>query len=247
MTGIQSRTLIGVILAILLAATSAGIGALLATRPAAAQSPGVTAPVRQVTVVGQGEITARPDIATVQIGVETEAPNAQEALAQNSAAAQAVQERIAALGIATKDIQTANFAIAPIYGNDGRQVTGYRVSNSVTVIIRNLDGAGALLDQVVQAGANNIYGISFSIDDPQALLDQAREQAITDARARAETLAQSSGATIGQVLVITENIGSAVPLVPVMVARAEVAAMPAPIQPGEQTLSVAVQVTYELR
>jgi uncharacterized protein len=213
----------------------------------AAQPAQVPAGTRYISVVGRGEAQGRPDTATVQIGVETEAASAQAALSQNSTQASAVQAKLKELGVADADIQTSNFNIGSIYGADGRQVTGYRVSNMVTVTVRGLDQTGALLDQVVQAGANQIYGISFSVSDPAAQLAQARQQAMADAKARADTLAQAAGASVGEVLVISENLGGGMPIPMMMAAGAREADMAAPVQPGEQRFSIDVQVTYALR
>lgn len=237
---------VGMVAAVLLLAVLAGIVGVLYARPVTAQTSVGVPGMRQVTVVGQGEVKGRPDTATVQIGVETEAATAKDALAQNTTQAQAVQANLKDLGIAEKDLQTSNFSIYPTYGNDGRQVTGYHVSNSVSVTIRNLDQAGTLLDRVVQAGANSVTGISFSVENPQSLLGQAREAAIQDARARATQLAQTAGASVGEVLVITENVGSPPP---VMLERAAVAqgGAPVPVQPGEQSFTASVQVTFALK
>jgi uncharacterized protein len=239
---------IGVAAGLLLLAILAGIVGLLYARPVAAQVGAGVPGMRQVTVVGHGEIKGAPDTATVQIGVEAEATTAKDALAQNSAQAQEVQKKLTELGVDAKDIQTSNFSINPTYGNDGRQVTGYRVSNMVTVKISQLDQAGTLLDQVVQAGANSIYGISFSVENPEALLNQARKAAIENAKARATQLAGASGSAVGDVLVISENIG-AQPIPMPMMARAEDAAanQAVPVQPGEQSFSVDVQVTFGLK
>src|SRR6185436_10592134 len=157
---------IGLVAAMLLLAILAGLVGLLYARPVTAQTSTGVPGMRQVTVVGHGEVKGTPDTATVQIGVETEAAAAKDALAQNSAQAQAVHDQLTKLGVDAKDIQTSNFSINPAYGTDGRQVTGYRVSNMVTVKISQLDQAGTLLDQVVQAGANSVYGVSFSVEDP---------------------------------------------------------------------------------
>src|SRR3954453_23020041 len=130
---------IGLAAALLLLAVLAGMVGLLYARPVTAQASTGVPGMRQVTVVGHGEIKGAPDTATVQIGVEAEAATAKDALAQNSAQAQAVQEKLTKLGIDAKDIQTSNFAINPTYASDGHQVTGYHVSNMVTVKIRQLD------------------------------------------------------------------------------------------------------------
>ena len=244
----QRNSIVGIIASVLLLAVLVGIGALLYTRPAAAQAGSGVPGMRQVAVVGHGEVKARPDTATVQIGVETEAATAKDALAQNNAQAQALQKKLAELGVDAKDMQTSNFSIFPAYGTDGRQVTGYRVSNTVTVTIRQLDQAGALLDQVVQAGANSIYGISFSVDDPQKLLEQARVQAVADAKARAGQLAAAGGASVGDVLVISENVSSPAVVPLAMLDRAAAEQAPSvPVQPGEQSFSVDVQATFALR
>jgi uncharacterized protein YggE len=234
--------------AVLLLAILAGVVGLLYARPVTAQASVGVPGMRQVTVVGHGEVKGAPDTATVQIGVETEAATAKDALAQNSAQAQAVQEKLTKLGVDAKDIQTSSFSINPTYGSDGRQVTGYHVGNMVTAKIRQLDQAGTLLDQVVQAGANSIYGISFGVEKPEVLLDQARKAAIENAKVRATQLAGASGSAIGDVLVISENIG-AQPIPMPMMARAEgaPAGQAAPVQPGEQSFSVDVQVTFGLR
>lgn len=235
------------LIAVLALGALAGI-AFVRPAPAAAQGNGV-AGMRQVTVVGSGESRVAPDMATVQIGVETTAPSTQEALAQNTAQAQAIIDQLTQLGVAERDVQTSGLNIYATYSDDGRTVSGYTVSNTVSVVIRELAQAGALLDQVVQAGANRVYGISFGISNPDAAEAQARDAAMADARARAEQLAQASGAQIGAVLVISENIGSAPVLpLPMLDARAEMAAgAPVPVQAGEQLLSASVQVTFELR
>lgn len=238
-------TILGALIGVLLVAILAVVTSIAVTGPAQAQSPGVTS-ARQVTVIGQGEAKGTPDTAYVQIGVETEANTTQVALEQNNAQVTAIISRLKELGVADRDIQTSNFSINPRYDNEGRQVTGYQVSNMVAVTIRNLEQTGALLDQVVEVGANRVYGISFGIDNQTELLAQARNAAIADARARAEQLAQVSGNTLGEVLVITENIGSSVQPLPMRSGIAEDAAA-VPIQTGEQTVGAQVQVTFELR
>ncbi len=247
----RTTTLIGAVggalLAVVVAAGAFAGGALM--RPAAAQDQTAAAPtLRQVTVVGSGEFRIAPDMATVQIGVETTAPTTKEALAKNTTQAQTVIDAIKQLGVADKDIQTSGFNIYATYDNEGRSITGYTVSNTVAVTIRNLARAGELLDQVVETGANRVYGISFGVSDPKAAQAQARTAAVADARAKADQLAKNSGTTLGPVLVITENLGAAVPVpMPMMAdARAEAGA-PVPVQAGEQTITTQIQITYELK
>lgn len=235
-------------LVIALVLGAATLGAVLA-RPATTQAAQTTGNgiVRQITVVGNGEVKITPDQATVQIGVQTEGATSSDAMTANNTQMAALIEQLKQLGIAEKDIQTSNFAISPTYGTDGRAVTGYQVNNMVTVTIRKIAQTGELLDKVVKAGANNVWGISFGIGDPTTLQSAARDAAIADARTRAEAMAKAAQGSVGQVLTITENVGS-VPQ-PVMM-RAEAQADTAnavPIATGEQTVSAQVQITFELR
>lgn len=239
--------LIGGLAVVLLLVLLVGVVGVLYARPATAQTSAGVPGMRQITVIGHGEAAGRPDRATVQIGVETEATTAQDALAQNTARAQAVITKLKDLGVAERDVQTSNFSIYPTYATDGRQVMGYHVSNSVSVTIRKLDEAGTLLDQVVQTGANSVNGISFSVENDETLMEQARKAAIQHAQAEAEQLAQTAGAAVGEVLVITQNVGSAPPQI--FAGRAALAdsSAPVPVQPGEQRFSVDVQVTFALK
>ena len=216
--------------------------AVVAAHPTFAQQVPTSTPSRNVTVVGVGNIKVRPDTAIIQIGVDTEGKSAKDALALNNQQSAAIQKKLSELGIADKDIQTSGFNIFPNYGTDGRQVIGYRVINSVTVKVRAIDKAGTLLD-----GANSISGISFTVDNPRTAEDQARVAAMGDAKARAEMLARAGGTNVGDVLIITENIGSAVPIAMPMERSAVAADGAVPVQPGEQTISISVQVTYALR
>ena len=226
---------------------AATLGAVLA-RPAttrAAQTTGGV--VRQITVVGTGEVKAAPDQATVQIGVQTQGEAARDALTENNAKMAALIEQLKQLGVAEKDIQTSNFSISPTYNNDGRVVTGYQVNNMASVTIRYVAAAGDLLDKIVSAGANTVWGISFGIGDPKALQSAARDAAIADARTRAEAMAKAAQGTVGQVLSISENIGQ-VPQPLLMQGGAGAAAADSvAVAPGEQAVTAQVQITYELR
>ncbi len=248
MNGKLSTIIAGGVIAALIVGAAA-LGAVLA-RPAAIQAAPIgNALVRQITVVGTGEAKATPDRATVELGVRSEAKSAREALTDNSAKMAALIDQLKQLGIAAKDIQTRNFNVSPTYTQDGHTVTGYQVTNSVSVVIRDLKGAGDLLDKVVSAGANTIYGMSFEIDNPKALQTQARDAAVADAQARAQAMAKAAGGTVGQVITISENVGA--PPRPVLmrgaVESAPAAAGAAPVETGEQTIDAQVEVTYELR
>lgn len=230
------------------------VGVALAQTPTPTPSPAGPTPTpppsgvtRSVSVVGHGEVKAAPDQATITIGVESEAPSAADALDDNNTKMTALLGVIRGAGVASRDTQTSNFSIFPVYqdsrGSESPQVVGYRVSNQVTITVRDLDNLGSLLDAVVEAGANQIHGISFGFNDPQGLLDQARENAMREAERKAAQLAALADAELGQVLTISEGGVSPQPLV--AMDRAMAAAVP--IEPGEATVSIDIQVTYAIR
>lgn len=213
-------------------------------------------PVRTVTVIGRGEVKARPDTANTNLGVEVTAATVDEAMAQAKTRMAALLDALKALGIAEKDIQTSNFSVyfertsadlpTPRAGGSDQQVPGfYRVSNMVQVTIRDLEQVGEVLETAVKAGANNIWGIGFSISDPATLEAQARENAVKDARARAEALAKLHGVELGSVVAISEVIGGATPIF--AEAAKALGGGGAPIEPGELILSTQIQVVYAIK
>ncbi len=203
---------------------------------------------RTVRVSGHGEARAVPDLARVSVGVTTQAASAQEALAQNSRQMNELVARVKELGIVPKDLATSGFSIGPRYTRDGQTVVGYQVTNRLTVTIRDIAKAGPLLDKVVAAGANQVSGIGFEISDPKTLLAEARKRAVADARDKAEQLVAEAGAKLGRVLTIDESGGAPIPRSPggLRVAYAASQAAPAPIEPGESTVDVNVEITYEI-
>jgi uncharacterized protein YggE len=165
-----------------------------------------------ITVVGEGKVTLEPDIARVTIGVETVTATVKEASDQNRATVEAVLAALAEQGIAEEDMQTSGFSIfAERFGPEGPLAEGdvrYRVSNNVMVTIRQLDAVGTILDAAIDAGANNIYGVEFALDDPGESESEARQAAITDAQEKAADLAELTGLTLGQVVSVSEVVGA---------------------------------------
>lgn len=208
---------------------------------------------RTISLSGHGEVKSAPDMAFVTTGVATQGTTAAEALAANTTAMNALFAALKNAGIAEKDIQTSNFMVQPRYDyNDGKQppvLVAYDVSNSVTVTVRKLEGLGALLDKVVQAGSNQINGISFQVSKPDEGLDEARKLAAADATRKAKLYAETMGVSLGPVLSINEGV-SYQPPVPVLrgkVMMADAAAAPVPVAAGEQTLAMDVNVTWEIK
>lgn len=177
--------------------------------PAAAQS---SMDAGTITVVGEGEVTIEPDIARANIGVEVSGSTVAEASAESRALIQAILTVLEEQGIDPKDIQTSNFNIyAERYGSEGPLADDeiqYRVNNMVSVVIRDLDRVGAILDAAIEAGANSINGISFQVEDPSSVESDARQSAVEDARAKAEELASLTGVGIGSVISISEIVDS---------------------------------------
>jgi hypothetical protein len=200
-----------------------------------------------ITVMGTGTAYGTPDIASIRIGVVTEAASAAEALKENNEAMNRLHNVITKRGIDKKDFQTVQFTVSPRYTYDkSRQsppaVTGYQVVNEVRVRNRNLSSLGEFLDEAVALGANQIRGISFDISDPSQLLDEARRKAFADAEHRARIYAGAAGLKLGTPITIEEQTGHAIPHTAMRMEAATAAAVP--IAQGEQTLTVVVTVTF---
>ena len=204
--------------------------------------------LRLLTVMGEGEVRARPDQATLSAGVVTEAKTAVAALIANGRAMNAVFDTLKRLGIPERSIRTSEMSVQPQYPNDSRvprHIAGYQVSNTVTVTADDLGKVGPIVDALVSSGSNSLGDISFSIRDPKPLLAQAREAAVKDAMTKAETLARASGVTLGPIAQISEG-GLVGPPQPMMrMAMAPNAATP--IAAGEQTVSASVSISWAIR
>jgi uncharacterized protein len=218
------------------------IVAAITAGAAAAEEPAWT-----VTVVGEGTASAAPDTATIETGVATQAENAKGALARNNEAMTKILQAVKQHNVASKDVQTANFSLFPVYKGQNtpsqEEIVGYRVVNEVRIRVRKLAELGGLLDALVQAGSNQVSGIHFSTDDPAAILAQARTRAFQDARARATTYAQAAGLRIGRVRSISEEVARGPRPVGGMMRAAP---MNVPIATGEQQFHATVTVAFEL-
>jgi hypothetical protein len=228
--------------------TALALAALLAASPAAYADDARTP--RTISLSGHGEVKAAPDMAAVTSGVVSQGATAAQALDANTRAMNAVLQALADAGIAAQDIQTSNFNVQPRYdyGNNAQPPTlaGYDVSNSVTVTVRDLGGLGALLDTMVKSGANQINGIAFQVSKPDAALDEARKHAVEDATRKARLYAAAMAVGLGPVMSISEGVTYEPPL-PVRAKAMAAESMPVPIAAGQQTLSVDVNVIWEIR
>lgn len=205
----------------------------------------------RLDVVATGEVRRVPDVALINAGVVTQAQTATAAISQNATQMSRVIAALRRAGIAERDIQTSSISLSPEYryfDNQAPVLTGYRASNDLTVRFRDIKETGAILDALVAQGANQINGPTLTIDKPEAALDEARRDAISKARARAELYARAIGKRVGRILSISES-GATMPPHPMpMMARGAVAqdAAESKIVPGEQALSLTLSVSYEL-
>jgi uncharacterized protein YggE len=226
------------------AATATALGLVLALPLAAPAALAET-----LTVTGEGATEIAPDLATLQVGVTTTADTAAEALAANSAALDAVLQRLRDAGVEDRDLQTSNLSVTPNWtgydsSSSGPQISGYTAMNMVTVKIRKLDGLGVVLDAAVQDGANTLNGLTFGLADPRPAMDAARQAAVEDAKAKAALYAAAAGVKLGKIEAITEggNFGGPAP----MYKDARVEASAAPVEAGQLSMQASVTVVWEL-
>lgn len=199
-----------------------------------------------ITVTGEGRVDARPDMATINLGVTTEGKTAVEAMAANSAELARVLENLRAAGIEERDLQTSGLSLNPNWDSDssGRnpRIAGYIASNMLSVRVRALDALGEVLDAAVQDGANTLHGVAFGLSEPNPVLDEARRRAVQDALRRATLLAEAAGVELGDIVSITESDGYAPPTP--MYRMAAEAAMP--VAEGEVSMGASVTVVWKI-
>jgi uncharacterized protein YggE len=200
-----------------------------------------------ISVSGEATVSVAPDLAQIDAGVASDAKTAKEASDANNAAMGKVLLALKGAGIAEKDYQTSRLSLQPQYGQNkstgASPVVGFRASNRVTVKIRDVTKVAGLIDTLVSAGANDIGNISFEVTQASKLLDDAREQAVADARRKAEVYAKATGVTLGAPLSVSEGGGP----VPLFKPRMAPMAAPAAVAPGEETLSVTVNVSWAIK
>ncbi|HEX2292378.1 MAG TPA: SIMPL domain-containing protein [Gaiellaceae bacterium] len=224
-------------LLVLVVAALAGIG-----RPEAAESAGEAAR-EGITVNGVGRVSTVPDEAEFSLGVTTEGTTARRALAANSERMRALIGALKAAGVADRDIQTRDVSVGSDWDADGRS-DDFVASNTVSVLIRDLDRAGSVLDAATRAGATNVYGPSLTRANRDDLEAKALEDALANARKRAEALAAAAGVRLGAVTAISET-GAAIPG-PMEFRALDAAATAPPIEKGTQEIQATVSVTFAI-
>lgn len=213
----------------------------------------VAAAERLITVIGTGQVASVPDMAKFDISVQTEAPTASEALRQNSARMQTIQDELRTLGLEARDIQTTRVNVGPVWtdwapkegGEPTRKIAGYTSSSSIALTLRDLDAVGGLLDRLVEIGASSVSGPHFGFQDPRPALDEARRAAVRDGRAQAELFAEAAGVRLGSLAAIVPQgngmIGGGHPVMHMMEAARSV-----PVAPGELDTRIEVTMQWEI-
>ena len=217
-----TKKLIGLlaIASILLLAGCATAAVQAAPAASGAEAPAVTpynggeekSVERSISVQGQGTVSAKPDLVTLSLGVQTTGETAMEALALNSEQMTGVIAAIQEAEIADEDIQTSGINLYPVYEDrslvqpgEQRQVVGYRASNDISVRVHDIDKAGSVLDAAVTAGANQVGGVRFGLSDTDTIVTDALIAAVQNAQAKAQTIADTLGVTLGTALVVNEE------------------------------------------
>lgn len=238
---------------------AAAISALIVAGASAAPALAQTAPSAEAATMFQattlslsatGESRAAPDMATITLGVQTDAPTAAEALRANAAKMNQVIAALKRGGIADKDIQTSGLNVSPQYvyqENLPPKLTGYQVSNTVTITVRDLTRLGQAVDATVDAGANTVGGIAFGLEDSDKAENAARLDAVKALQAKANLYAQAMGYRVARLVTLSEGGGYAPPPpMPMMAFAARDKAESTPVQAGELKVQINISATFEL-
>lgn len=208
----------------------------------------------RIVVTGEGESTVAPDMALLSLAVMREAKTAREALDANNAAMKEVIDAMKAAGIADRDLQTAGVQINPRYeyptkqdGTQEARLVAYQVTNTLNVRVRDISKAGEVLDKSVTLGVNQGGGVTFTNDNPTAAREEARKKAVADAMAKARTLSEAAGVELGKVMEISETSYTQPPIPMAKTFAREAAVQSAPMEAGENSYRVQVNIVYELK
>ena len=234
----------------LLLALSLALGATTMTAHAqTVAGHAMTADGTLLSVSAQAQASRVPDVATISTGVVTQAVDRKTAMRQNAEQLAKVMAAIKAAGIADKDIQTSGINLSPQYRyveNEAPKITGFQASNTVNLKVRDIAKLGKVLDALAANGSNQINGPTFEIDQPEPVYDEARLAALAKAKARAETYAKALGLRVRRIVSISEGGGGGFQPMPMMRMSAKSADMETQVAPGETTLSVNLDVVFEL-
>jgi len=234
----------------LLLALSLALGTSMTAHAQTPPAIAVPADSTLLNISANAEARRVPDVATLSAGVVTQATDGNTAMRQNAEQMVKVLAAIKAAGIAERDVQTSGVNLSPQYRyaeNEAPKITGYQASNTVSLKVRDIARLGKVLDALAAQGANQINGPQFEIDQPEPVYDEARLAALKKAQARAETYAKALGLRVRRIVSISESGGGNFRPVMMRAAAAPMAAdISTPVSPGESTLSVNLDVVFDL-
>ncbi|WP_349655607.1 SIMPL domain-containing protein [Xanthomonas sp. 10-10] len=236
----------------LLLALSIAAGTAMTAHAQSASNYTIPSDGTLLNISAEAEAKRVPDIATLSAGVVTQAADSNSAMRQNAEQMSKVMTAVKAAGIADKDVQTSGINLSPQYTykeNEAPRINGYQASNTVSLKVRDISKLGKVLDTLVAQGANDINGPSFSVDQPEPAYDEARVAALKKAQTRADTYAKSLGLKVRRIVSISEGRSGGGVIRPMMMAasmRSAKAEMDTQVAPGESTLSITLDVTFEL-
>ena len=233
-------------------ALALGAAAIPAVASAQAEIPMPPIAGTRLDITASGEVTRIPDVAVISAGVVTRQQTASSAIQENSSRMERVLAALKKAGVAERDVQTSSLSLSPEYRyqeNQPPQLVGYAASNQVSIRFRDIRNSGKILDALVAEGANQINGPSLTIDKPEAALDEARQQAIANGRARAELYARTLGKRVARVVSVSEGGGNypVPPPMPVMMEARMAGQADTKVVPGEQKLQVSVSMVFDLQ
>ena len=236
---------------ILTAALAFGLPMTSFANPQSSPAYSMSADGTLLSISASADATRIPDVATISTGVVTQATDANAAMRANATQMDNVMAAIRKAGIAERDIQTSGISLNPQYkyaDNVPPQITGYQASNTVNIKVRDLAKLGKVLDTLVEQGANQVNGPSFEVDKPDEAYDEARVGALKKAQARATTYADALGLKVRRIVSISEGGGSFPRPMPMvrMMSASDSMAKETSVAPGESTLSVSIEVVFEL-
>ncbi len=214
-------------------------------------------PFEGITVQGTGEVRIKPDIARLNLGVQTQDKDVERASQSNAARTQSLIAAIRAQGVEARDIQTTGFSVSPQYdyrprpndanGTPQPVLTGYIVNNEVRVVARRVENAGRVLDAAIRAGANTAGGLSFDLNDRPTARDEALRGAVADALRKATVMSGAAGTGTVRLVALVEGSSDAPPRPIFTLARAAAAGAATPVEAGEIVVSASVTAYYAIQ
>jgi len=202
-------------------------------------------------VTGVGKIVAIPDIASVTVGVQAQGATVKAVQENINRSINNVTDALKKLGIDEKDIRTTNYTIYPDYDySTARQrIRGYTANTTVSVTVRDIDKTNEVIDSATQEGANEVGGVTFDVDDKTKAQNDARDEAVAEAKRKAGDAARIAGFTLGRIVNYSESFGGEPYPVPLYTkAMPEAAdAVPTRVEPGSTEIAVTVTLSFEIR